>query len=90
MMAALPILAVWLASWGLNAWLARFDTRTTRLLVALIFGATVLILWEMIVRAYAVPMVILYEIGIIAAGWFQKNTKAAQEAEAAQEAQKDQ
>lgn len=38
----------------------------------------------------AVPMVILYEIGIIAAGWFQKNTKAAQEAEAAQEAQKDQ
>ena len=59
MMAALPILAVWLGAWGLNSWLARFDTRTTRLLVALIFGATVLVLWEMIVRAYGVPSVIL-------------------------------
>ena len=59
MMAALPILAVWLAAWGLNAWLARFDRPATRLLVALIFGATVLILWEMIVRAYGVPAVIL-------------------------------
>ena len=59
MMAALPILAVWLGAWGLNSWLARFDTRTTRLAVALIFGATVLVLWEMIVRAYGVPAVIL-------------------------------
>ncbi|HRM75693.1 MAG TPA: ABC transporter permease, partial [Paracoccus sp. (in: a-proteobacteria)] len=58
-MAALPILAVWLGAWGLNSWLARFDTRTTRLAVALIFGATVLVLWEMIVRAYGVPAVIL-------------------------------
>ncbi|AUH34808.1 ABC transporter permease [Paracoccus tegillarcae] len=58
-MTALPIIAVWLSAWGLNAWLARFDTRLTRLLVALIFGATILILWEMIVRAYGVPSVIL-------------------------------
>ena len=59
MMAAFPILAVWLGAWGLNAWLARFDTRLTRLLVPLIFGATVLILWEMITRIYNVPSVIL-------------------------------
>ena len=58
-MTALPILAVWLGAWGLNAWLARVNTRVTRLLVPLIFGATILILWEMIVRAYAVPSVIL-------------------------------
>ncbi|WP_299904240.1 ABC transporter permease [uncultured Paracoccus sp.] len=58
-MSALPILAVWLGAWGLNAVLARLNTRLTRLLVPLIFGATLLVLWEMIVRAYAVPSVIL-------------------------------
>ena len=51
--------AVWLAAWGLNAWLARFDTPATRLAVALIFGATILILWELAVRLYAIPAVIL-------------------------------
>ncbi|MDB6182546.1 ABC transporter permease [Paracoccus fistulariae] len=59
MLTAAPILIVWLGAWGLNTWLARFDTRLTRLLVALIFGATILILWEMIVRIYDVPSVIL-------------------------------
>lgn len=58
-MSALPIIAVWLGAWGLNAWLARFDTRLTRFLVALIFGATILVLWEMVVRLYQVPTVIL-------------------------------
>ncbi|MFV0300579.1 MAG: ABC transporter permease [Paracoccus sp. (in: a-proteobacteria)] len=58
-MTALPILAVWLGAWGLNAWLARLETRASRLLVPVIFGATILILWEMIVRAYDVPSVIL-------------------------------
>lgn len=58
-MTALPIIAVWLGAWGLNAWLSRLNTRFTRILVPLIFGATLLILWEMIVRAYAVPSVIL-------------------------------
>ncbi|SEN69460.1 NitT/TauT family transport system permease protein [Paracoccus alcaliphilus] len=59
MLNALPIIAVWLGALGLNTWLARFDTRVTRLLVALIFGATILILWEMTVRIYRVPTVIL-------------------------------
>ena len=58
-MSALPILGVWLAALALNSWLARFDTRGTRLAVALIFGATILVLWEMIVRIYAIPTVIL-------------------------------
>ncbi|MGR3198780.1 MAG: ABC transporter permease [Paracoccus sp. (in: a-proteobacteria)] len=43
----------------LNAWLAGFDTRLARTLVPLIFGATIIALWEMIVRTYAVPAVIL-------------------------------
>lgn len=58
-MNALPIIAVWLGAFGLNLWLARFDSRVTRILVPLIFGATILILWEMIVRIYQVPSVIL-------------------------------
>ena len=58
-MSALPILVLWLGAWGLNHWLSRFDTRPSRMLVALIFGATVLILWEMIVRTYSVSPVIL-------------------------------
>ena len=58
-MSALPIIAVWIGAIGLNTWLSRFDSRATRLAVALIFGATILILWEMAVRIYAVPPVIL-------------------------------
>lgn len=59
MSAGLPLIAVWLGAMGLNIWLARFDRRPTRVLVALIFGATLLILWEMAVRIYHVPSVIL-------------------------------
>jgi NitT/TauT family transport system permease protein len=58
-MSALPVIAVWLGALALNTWLSRFGTRATRLAVALIFGATILILWEMIVRIYAIPPVIL-------------------------------
>ncbi|WP_366938839.1 ABC transporter permease subunit, partial [uncultured Paracoccus sp.] len=58
-MSALPLLAVWAAATALNSWLARFNTRATRTMVALIFGATLLILWEMAVRIYAIPSVIL-------------------------------
>ncbi|MFV0386345.1 ABC transporter permease [Paracoccus sp. (in: a-proteobacteria)] len=72
-MSALPIIAAWLAAWGLNTWLARFDTRATRVLVALIFGATILILWEMITRIYNVPGVILPAPSRIAAS-FATNT----------------
>ncbi len=59
MMHALPIIAVWLGAFGVNVWLSHFDTRLSRLAVAAIFGITLLILWEMIVRIYQVPAVIL-------------------------------
>ena len=58
-MNALPIIGVWLGGWALNIWLARFDTRLSRMAVAVVFGATLLILWEMAVRIYAIPAVIL-------------------------------
>jgi len=65
-MSALPILGVWLGGLALNLWLARFETRATRALVAAIFGATIILLWEMIVRIYGVPTVILPAPSLIA------------------------
>lgn len=65
-MSAIPILGVWLAGLALNLWLARFDTRATRIAVALIFGATIILLWEMTVRIYQVPAVILPAPSLIA------------------------
>jgi len=53
---------LWLAAWGLNSWLANGPLRTTRLArtaVPLVFGLTVLIMWELIVRGTGVPLVIL-------------------------------
>lgn len=73
MTGALSILAVWLGAWGLNIWLGRFGTRLTRFLVALIFGLTIVLLWEMIVRIYAIPPVILPPPTQIAAS-FAANT----------------
>jgi len=45
--------AVWLALWAVNVWLAR------RGLAPVLFGIAVLALWEGITRAYEVPAVIL-------------------------------
>ena len=61
---------VWLGAWGLNVWLAGRGvsrTRAGKLLVPLIFGATVLVLWEGLVRGLAVSPVILPSPSLIAA-----------------------
>ena len=58
-MSALPLIGLWLGGWALNVWLARIDTRASRAAVAAIFGLTLLALWEMACRIYAVPQVIL-------------------------------
>ncbi len=62
-MSALAIaVIVWLAAWALNVWLAGSAvsrTRLGKLLVPLIFGATVLVLWEGLVRGLNVAPVIL-------------------------------
>jgi NitT/TauT family transport system permease protein len=53
---------IWLAAWALNVWLANgaaAQTRAVRLAVPGIFGLTILLAWELIVRGLAVPGVIL-------------------------------
>jgi NitT/TauT family transport system permease protein len=55
-------LVVWLGAWGLNVTLSRsalVRTRAGRLLVPAVFGVTVLVVWEFVVRGLAVPGVIL-------------------------------
>lgn len=63
-------LAVWLALWALNVWLAGSTLSRTHLgkaMVPLIFGVAVLILWEGLVRGLGVPPVILPAPSVIAA-----------------------
>ncbi|MCB2115118.1 MAG: ABC transporter permease [Rhodobacteraceae bacterium] len=52
----------WLAAWGLNAWLAAQPVARTsamKLFIPALFGITILVLWEGIVRGLNVPPVIL-------------------------------
>lgn len=53
------LLAVWLALWALNVWLSHKRSAAARAAVPLIFGVTILTLWEMAVRLYAIPGAIL-------------------------------
>ena len=59
-------LALWLALWALNVGLARIVGRAARLAVPLLFGVALLVLWEGIVRAYQVQLVILPAPTVIA------------------------
>ncbi|MBB3979457.1 NitT/TauT family transport system permease protein [Rhizobium azooxidifex] len=67
-MNAAPLLAAvvfWLAAWAFNEWLVRqhFQSRAVqqiaRAVVPLLFGITLLVLWEGIVRGFNVPSVLL-------------------------------
>ncbi|MCA1367907.1 ABC transporter permease [Bradyrhizobium sp. BRP14] len=65
----LPILAgailFWLLAWALNEWLVRqrFQSgaanNAARFAVPLLFGVTILVLWEGIVRGFGIPSVLL-------------------------------
>ncbi|PSK84086.1 NitT/TauT family transport system permease protein [Limimaricola soesokkakensis] len=62
MSAAVLALALWLGLWALNVWLATGPLSNriwARMAVPLLFGITILILWEIAVRALQVPLVIL-------------------------------
>lgn len=59
-------LAFWIAAWVLNGWLARAAQPGARWMVPAIFGVTVFVLWEGVVRGLAVPGVILPAPSIIA------------------------
>lgn len=53
------VLAIWGGAWALNVWLSRLNTSAARAAVPVVFGLTILALWEATVRLYAVPGVIL-------------------------------
>ncbi|MGR3759039.1 ABC transporter permease [Roseobacteraceae bacterium NS-SX3] len=60
---------VWCGGWWLNSRLANSpasNTRAVQLAVPLIFGLTVLIVWELLVRGLRVPLVILPAPSVIA------------------------
>ncbi|AUC54221.1 MAG: ABC transporter permease [Sagittula sp.] len=72
----LAALALWAAGFALNVALANGparDTRAVQLAVPLIFGATLVAMWELIVRGAGVPTVILPPPSDIA-GRFAENT----------------
>lgn len=71
MMAALPVLAVLLGAWWAAIRLARLRGPVPAFLVAAIFGAALLVLWEMIVRLYAIPAVFLPAPSTIGARFWQ-------------------
>ncbi|MCB1383183.1 MAG: ABC transporter permease [Notoacmeibacter sp.] len=83
----------WLAAWALNEWLVRqkaqgrLARRTIDLVVPLLFGVTLLVLWEGIVRGFNVPSVLLpapsaiwarivSSVPVLAADFFQTFVKS--------------
>jgi len=74
MMLVVAALVVWALGWGLNHWLANGPLRgaaSVRLAVPVIFGVTILVMWELIVRGLAVPRVILPPPSTIGAAFGQ-------------------
>ncbi|MFE3837937.1 ABC transporter permease [Rhodobacteraceae bacterium PA1-206B] len=65
------VIAVWLGAWGISAGLAADrrpgPARAMRWIVPLVFGLVLLLLWEMVVRLFAVSPVILPAPSAIAA-----------------------
>ncbi|MGV8938083.1 MAG: ABC transporter permease [Allorhizobium sp.] len=63
--ALIAALLFWLVAWALNEWLVRqtFENRTVRrianLVVPLLFGVTLLVLWEGMVRGFNIPSILL-------------------------------
>jgi NitT/TauT family transport system permease protein len=58
-------IAFWIAAWATNEWLVRQNfrnvpaNRAVRLAVPLLFGVSILVLWEGVVRGFNVPTVLL-------------------------------
>lgn len=69
MMLVIAALIIWVAAWWLNVRLSKGtgrNSRTIKLVVPVIFGVTLLIMWELIVRGLNVPLVILPPPSMIA------------------------
>jgi NitT/TauT family transport system permease protein len=68
-------IVLWIATWALNVWLANgahADTRLVRFALPVIFGLTLIAMWELIVRGMDVSMVILPAPSVIAARFVQE------------------
>lgn len=52
-------LVIWVVGFGINLWLAGTGWRWAGWVIPLVFGATILLLWEEIVGAFYIPAVIL-------------------------------
>ena len=58
----------WLVGWGLNVWLSNQPkTRFTRLAVPIIFGVTLIAIWECVVQGFEINAVLLPPPSMIAA-----------------------
>lgn len=58
----------WLVGWGLNVWLSNQPrTRFTRLAVPIIFGVTLIAIWESVVQGFEINAVLLPPPSMIAA-----------------------
>ena len=69
MMLVFLALVIWIAAWWLNICLSKSqanNTRAVKLAVPVIFGATLLVMWELIVKGLGVPLVILPPPSLIA------------------------
>ncbi|SUZ30824.1 Riboflavin transport system permease protein RibX [Roseibaca ekhonensis] len=69
MTALVLALVFWIAAWGCNIWLANSrwrDTRAVRIIVPVLFGVTLLVLWEGIVQGLDVSQVILPPPSLVA------------------------
>lgn len=65
----LGALLFWVAAWGVNIWLARSrraGSLAVRVAVPLLFGLTLIVLWEGLVRAFGVSPVILPPPSLVA------------------------
>lgn len=61
---------VWAGAWALNIWLAaprRAGSRAAQIAVPVVFGISILVIWEGVVRGLNVPLVILPAPSVIAA-----------------------
>ena len=66
----LGAIAFWLAAWAVNVFLARsryHDTRVVRIALPVLFGISLLVLWEGLVRGLSVSPVILPAPSVVAA-----------------------
>ena len=69
MNALIYALVFWVAAWAFNIWLANsrwHETRLVRIIVPVVFGMTLLVLWEGIVRGLGVSQVILPAPSLVA------------------------